>query len=215
MPSKRTYGDVCGVARALDLVGERWTLMIVRELLLGPKRFTDLRSGLPHVGPDVLTQRLKDMDAAGLVRRRTLPPPAAAKVYELTDLGRRLEPVIMALGDFGSVLTIPEDCPMQMSFDSHILSLRTLFRPELATDMRVQLWLDDQPFAAVVAQGAFTIDRGELEDPDVTIEGPAGELIGVAHGRMALADSTLRISGDVALGRRFTTLFPLPEPVLA
>src|ERR671938_339582 len=87
MPSKRTYGDVCGVARALDLVGERWTLMVVRELLLGPKRFTDLRAGLPHVGPDVLTQRLKDMDAAGLVRRRTLPPPAAAKVYELTTLG--------------------------------------------------------------------------------------------------------------------------------
>ncbi|MEA2125443.1 MAG: hypothetical protein QOI80_2225 [Solirubrobacteraceae bacterium] len=218
MPSKRTYGDVCGVARALDLVGERWTLMIVRELLLGPKRFTDLRTGLPHVGPDVLTQRLKDLDAAGLARRRTLPPPVSAKVYELTELGRRLEPVVMALGDFGSRLPVPEG-EMCMSFDSHILSLRTLFSPLLADgfDARVQLVLADQPFAAVVADGTFRIDRGELTDPDATIEGDPGTLIGVAHGRVALDEALeaglLRLSGDEAAATRFTTLFPLPEPV--
>jgi DNA-binding HxlR family transcriptional regulator len=217
MPSKRTYGDVCGVARALDLVGERWTLMIVRELLLSPKRFTDLRAGLPHVGPDVLTQRLKDMDAAGLVRRRTLPPPAAAKVYELTALGRRLEPVVMALGDFGSHLPVPEG-ELCMSFDSHILSLRTLFRGP-ARDMRVQLILDDQPFAATVHHGDFDIERGELQDPDATIEGDPGVLIGVAHGRIplgeALRDGALRFSGDTAAAEHFTTLFPLPEPIPA
>jgi DNA-binding HxlR family transcriptional regulator len=217
MPSKRTYGDVCGVARALDLVGERWTLMIVRELLLGPKRFTDLRTGLPHVGPDVLTQRLKDLDAAGLIRRKTLPPPAAAKVYELTALGRKLEPVVMALGDFGSHLPVP-DGELSMSFDSHILSLRTLFRGP-AHDMRVQLVLDDQPFAATVARGHFDIERGELEHPDATIEGDPGVLIGVAHGRIpldeALRDGSLRFSGDTDVAAEFTRLFPLPEPVPA
>jgi DNA-binding HxlR family transcriptional regulator len=213
MPSKRTYGDVCGVARALDLVGERWTLMIVRELLLGPKRFTDLRAGLPHVGPDVLTQRLRDLDAAGVIRRRTLPPPAAAKVYELTPLGRHLEPVIMALGDFGSHLPVPEG-ELCMSFDSHILSLRTLFRGP-ARDMRVQLILDEQPFAAVIERGNFHIERGELDNPDATIEGEAGVLIGVAHGRVPFEECGLEIEGDTDVARRFLTLFPLPDPVPA
>jgi DNA-binding HxlR family transcriptional regulator len=215
MPSKRTYGDVCGVARALDLVGERWTLMIVRELLLGPKRFTDLRAGLPSLGPDVLAQRLKDLDGAGLARRRTLPPPYSAKVYELTELGRRLEPVVMALGDFGSHLPVPTEGELRMSFDSHILSLRTLFRPSPGFSARVQLVLDDQPFAATVDDDEFHIERGEHAQADATITGDPGVLIGVAHGRMplaeALASGALRFDGDTDAAERFTTLFPLPE----
>ena len=98
MGSKRTYGDACGIARALDVLGERWALMIVRELLLGPKRFTDLKAGLPHVSPNVLAQRLRDLEAIGVVRHHKLPPPAASQVYELTDWGTQLESVIMALG---------------------------------------------------------------------------------------------------------------------
>ena len=89
MAGRRTYGDRCGIARALDLVGERWALLIVRELLLGPKRFTDLRAGLPHVSPDVLAQRLRELEQAEVLRRGTLPPPAASRIYELTDRGRR------------------------------------------------------------------------------------------------------------------------------
>jgi DNA-binding HxlR family transcriptional regulator len=213
MATNRRYPDGCAIATALDYVGERWALLIVRELLLGPKRFTDLRAGLPHVGPDVLTQRLKDLDATGVIRRRTLPPPAAAKVYELTPLGRHLEPVIMALGDFGSHLPVPEG-ELCMSFDSHILSLRTLFRGP-ARDMRIQLILDAHPFAAVIERGAFHIERGELDDPDATIEGDPGVLIGVAHGRLAFEGSGLEIDGDAALARQFLTLFPLPDPVPA
>ena len=83
----RTYGEACGIPRALDVVGERWALMIVRELVLGPKRFTDLRTGLPHASPNVLSQRLRELEQAGVVRRRKLPPPAASQVYELTDWG--------------------------------------------------------------------------------------------------------------------------------
>ena len=103
------YGDRCGVARALDIVGERWALLVVRELLLGPKRFTDLRAGLPHVGPDILAQRLRELEASGIVRRGTLPPPAGSRIYELTERGRQLEPVVLALGRFGSVAPFPRE----------------------------------------------------------------------------------------------------------
>src|SRR4051794_31511717 len=102
MATSRTYGDRCGVARALDVVGERWALLVVRELLLGAKRFTDLRGGLPRVSPDVLAQRLRELEDAGIVQRRTLPPPAASKVYELTPRGAELEPVVIALGRWGA-----------------------------------------------------------------------------------------------------------------
>lgn len=213
MASKRTYGDVCGVARALDLVGERWSLMIVRELLLGPKRFTDLRTGLPALGPDVLAQRLRDLDAGGVVEKRVLPPPGAAKVYTLTDLGRRLEPVVMALGAFGAHLPIADDCPMRMSFDSHVLSLRTLFAADRADrDLRVQLVLDERPFDAAVRGGAFTIAPGEADAPDATISGSPMALLDVCHGRTPFHDAELAITGDERAARRFLSLFPLPQP---
>src|SRR4051812_7963315 len=111
MAAKRTYGDRCGVARALDVVGERWALLVVRELLLGPKRFTDLRAGLPHVSPDVLAQRLRQLEQADVVRRGTLPPPAGSRIYELTERGRRLEPVVLELGRWGSLGPLPEGTP--------------------------------------------------------------------------------------------------------
>src|SRR3954452_5144800 len=102
MAGTRSYDDACGIARALDVIGERWALLVVRELVFGPKRFTDLQAGLRRVSPDVLAQRLRDLEAAGVVARRTLPPPAASRVYELTDRGRELEPVLRALGRWGS-----------------------------------------------------------------------------------------------------------------
>src|SRR5215204_4140654 len=90
MATMRTYDDGCAAAHALDLIGERWALLVVRELLLGPKRFTDLRAGLPNASPNVLAQRLRELEAAGIVRRRKLPPPAASRVYELTEWGQDL-----------------------------------------------------------------------------------------------------------------------------
>ena len=98
----RTYGDGCGIAHGLDLLGERWALLVVRELLLGPKRFTDLREGLPNVSPNVLSQRLKELEHAGVLQRRVLPPPAASTVYELTDWGRELDAVVVQLGRWGA-----------------------------------------------------------------------------------------------------------------
>ena len=107
MATMRTYGDRCGVARALDVIGERWALLVVRELVLGPKRFSDLRAGLRGVAPDVLSQRLRELEAAGVLRRTTLPPPGGARVYELTEWGQELEPLVIGLGRVGEPGAVP------------------------------------------------------------------------------------------------------------
>jgi DNA-binding HxlR family transcriptional regulator/putative sterol carrier protein len=218
MASKRTYGDACGVARALDVVGERWALMIVRELLLGPKRFTDLRVGLPGVSPDVLAQRLRELEQADVVARRKLPPPAAAQVYELTAKGRALETVIMELGRWGGANAYEPLPDMGMSLDSHVISLQALFAPALAEGLRarVDLRLGDQRFKAEVADGAFTVVRGAHAEPDATITAEAGDFLALVRGVLdldaALAAGRVTIDGDVDLVRRFLTLFPLPAP---
>ncbi|MDQ3719893.1 MAG: winged helix-turn-helix transcriptional regulator [Actinomycetota bacterium] len=217
MAGKRTYGEACGIPRALDRVGERWALMIVRELLLGPKRFTDLRTGLPHLSPDVLSQRLRDLEEAGVLTRRKLPPPAASQVYELTEWGAELEPVVIALGRWGARAPMaPEG--LGMSFDSHILSLRTLFEPALAEgfDATLELRLGDLPFRAEVTDGGFKVEPGEAPSADIVIETDAGTLIALVHGRRELAEAQeagdVEIEGDREAVSRFLGLFPLPEP---
>ncbi len=215
---KRTYGDACGIARALDVVGERWALMVVRELLLGPKRFTDLRTGLPHVSPDVLAQRLRELETASVLRKRKLPPPAASQVYELTPKGHALEPVLIALGRWGGSEAAPPSQDMDMSLDSHLLSVRTLFSPELAGDLKltVAMELDGQPFFATVAGAAIVAERGEAVDPDVSIAGPRSSLIELIRGMRSLdqvlAAGDLELRGDRAGFERFIELFPLPAP---
>ncbi|HEU4702101.1 MAG TPA: winged helix-turn-helix transcriptional regulator [Conexibacter sp.] len=222
MGAKRSYGDACGIARALDVVGERWALMVVRELLLGPKRFTDLRAGLPHVSPDVLAQRLRDLEQVGLVHHRRLPPPYGSQVYELTASGRALEPTLMELGRWGGAYAPPPRDEMCMSLDAHILSLRTLFDAERAGDFaaRVELRLGGETFQVDVAGGTIETARGEGARPDAVIEAdPPMTLLEVLHGQRRLADAlsagTIRISGDTRAARRFMTLFPLPQPAAA
>lgn len=218
MGSKRTYNDACGIARALDVVGERWALMVVRELLLGPKRFTDIRAGLPHVSPDVLAQRLRDLEEAGLVLHRKLPPPVAVKVYELTARGTALEPVLIELGRWGGANAPPPCEGMCMSVDAHVLSLRTLFDPQRAGDFaaRVELRLGEDRFRVEIADGHVEAGRGELPDADVVVETDPATLIAVLHGHRPLDDALdagdMRFAGDARAGRRFSGLFPLPAP---
>src|ERR687893_251309 len=150
----RTYGDGCGIAHALDLLGERWALLVVRELLLGPKRFTDLRDGLPNASPNVLAQRLRELEQAGVVRRRKLPLPAASRVYELTDWGMELEPVIVRLGRWGArSASKPRDAALGV--DSLILSCRTMFDPRAAEGLTAsyEMRLGGDRFPAKVAAG--------------------------------------------------------------
>jgi DNA-binding HxlR family transcriptional regulator len=216
--AKRTYGDACGVSRALDLVGERWALLVVREQLLGPKRFTDIREGLPHLSPDVLAQRLRELEHAGLVRRRKLPPPAASQVYELTPRGAALEPVLIALGRWGGANAPPPPDGVAMSLESHIVSLRTLFDPHLAGDFRatLELRLGEHRFRADVADGLIDVRRGEAAHADATIATDPGTLLALVHGRRELADALrtgdVEIEGDEAAVMRFLGLFPLPAP---
>ena len=202
----RTYGDRCGVARALDLVGERWALLVVRELLLGPKRFTDLRAGLPQVGPDVLSQRLRELEGAGIVARRTLDPPASAKVYALTSRGAQLEPVILELGRFGSVAPFPDGDPA-FGPDALALALKTLYEPGGAPTT-VTLRLAGQDFRVRTGDGPLVLARGAADAPDATIEAEPGPLAAVLwHG----ADPAgIAISGDRRAAARFLKRFPLP-----
>jgi DNA-binding HxlR family transcriptional regulator len=217
MAGKRTYGDACGVARALDRVGERWALMVVRELLLGAKRFTDLRAGLPHVSADVLAQRLRELEEAGVARRRRLPPPLAVQVYELTDWGRELGPVVMALGAWGARAPLAP-AEVGMSVDSHALVMRTLFDPERAGDFaaRLELRLAGQPFRAEVCDGRIDVEHGELPDADATAGMEPQTLVALLRGERAwdevVAAGDVAVEGDAALVARFLTLFRLPEP---
>ncbi len=213
----RTYGDLCGIARALDVVGERWALLVVRELILGPKRFTDLRGGLPHVGPDVLAQRLRELEAAGVLQRRTLAPPAGSRVYELTERGRALEPVLIELGRWGTFAPVPAGDP-RLGVDSTMIALRTLFDAGVAGDLVAlfELRLGDQVFRAEVADGEFNLSRGEAPGAEATITSDPMTLAGVLWQGFPVRDAEraggLALEGDRRATARFLTLFPLPEP---
>ena len=172
----RTYGDGCGIAHALDVIGERWALLVVRELLLGPKRFTDLRAGLPNASPNVLSQRLRELEQAGVVERRKLPPPAASSVYELTTWGHELKPILLAAGSWA--LRSPSfDVDAPVGTDSVILGLATFFdpderssRPTAGTrDTVAAITRDDvAAFHAreVSPVGATLVLAGDLDDVD-------------------------------------------------
>jgi DNA-binding HxlR family transcriptional regulator len=209
---KRNYGDSCGIARALDLVGERWTLLVVRELVLGPKRFTDLRAGLPGVSADVLSQRLRELEAAGVVGRRTLPPPAAVRVYELTDWGRQLEPALHALGRWGSQAALPAQAP-PLSADAAVVALQTMFDPPGAGDLDAtyELRLGDRPFALRIADGRLHARQGTVGGPAATIDTDPGTLVSVLwHDRAledAIAAGSLTIAGDRRLAERLLGSF--------
>jgi DNA-binding HxlR family transcriptional regulator len=217
MATTRTYGDACGIPRALDRIGERWALMVVRELMLGPKRFTDLRTGLPHISPDVLAQRLRGLERAGVVRRRVLAPPAGSRVYELTDRGLELEPVILALGRWGSGAPFPPG-DAKLGPDSTVIALMAVFDPSAADGLSAsyELRLGEDRFRARVAGGRIELARGGAEEPDATIETDPETLSAVLwQGRpLAEAERTrdVRIEGSRRAATRFLGLFALPEP---
>ncbi|MGH2500363.1 MAG: winged helix-turn-helix transcriptional regulator [Candidatus Limnocylindria bacterium] len=215
MTTKRSYGDLCGIARALDVVGERWALLVVRELTLGPKRFTDLRAGLPQVGPDVLAQRLRELEQSGVVQRRTLAPPAGSRVYELTERGRALEPVLIELGRWGTFAPVPPGDP-RLGVDSTMIALKTLFDGEAAGGMEAtyELRLGDQTFRAAVGDGRLELERGEAPSPVAVIASDPGTLAEVLWQGRPLADAQrsgdARVEGDRRAAARFLKLFPLP-----
>lgn len=210
MKVKRGYKDGCAAAHGFALIGERWALLVVRELLLGPKRFTDLRDALPGISPNVLTQRLEELERTWILKRRKLPPPAAAWVYELTEWGLELEPVVMALGRWAARSPfLPQG---RLTVDSLILSFRTMFAGE-GLSATIELRIGEERFRAVISRGKMELVRGSAEEPDAIIEGDAAALAEVVYG--GASKSRLKIEGDKAIARRFLASFPLPEKASA
>ena len=215
---KRTYNDLCGLSHALELVGERWAILILRELSYGPKRFTDIRSGLPAASPNVLSQRLRDLEGHGIVSRRTLAPPAASKVYELTEWGKELEPTLRSLGSWAARSPHFPDSG-HFSPSSLAMNLETMFLPAQAAglDLNLSLKLGDESFRLRIANSSFEIERGEAEDADAAIETDPMTLIGILyHGaELSAAEEAgaLRIEGDRDAAAQLPRLFELPEPV--
>jgi DNA-binding HxlR family transcriptional regulator len=217
MAGKRSYGDPCGIARALDVVGERWALLVVRELVLGPKRFTDLRAHLPGIATDILAQRLRQLEHAGVLRATALPAPASGRAYELTDRGRDLEPVLHALGRWGSREGF-EGVTHDMSVDAFAVALSTVFDPARADgiDTTLAVIIDGDSLVAEVSDRTLTIRRGRAEQPDARIESSVATLREVLwRGRSltaAEADGSVLVGGLRTVVRRFLKLFPPPVP---
>lgn len=217
MATKRTYGDRCGIARALDIVGERWALLVVRELLIGPKRFTDLRRGLPRVGPDILSERLRELERSGVVHKRRLDPPASGQVYELTERGRGLEPVVLALGRWGSGAPVPsEDAPLGP--DAMMIALKTMFDPAAAGDVDsiYAIRLGEDAYSVRVAGGQLAIDRGAPVKPDAAVSTDPATLAQVLWHGVSLPAAEqrgeLQLDGSRAAFRRLLKLFAAPAP---
>jgi len=217
-PSRRCYEDACGTAHALDLVGERWALLVIRELMLGPKRFGDLRADLPGISANVLTQRLEGLEAAGLVVRRRLPPPASVQVYELTPWGYESEPIFQALGRWAA-RSPRHDPSLPLSAVSLFLSFRTMLDPARARgiDARIGFRIGAETFLARLAEGRIEIARGGLDEVDLVFAGTAPAIAAAVYGGQPLAAlearGALTVEGDRALAERFVTLFPLPPKV--
>ncbi len=212
---KRRYDDACGTAHGLELIGDRWALLVLRELLLGPKRFTDLRSDLPGISANVLTQRLEGLEAVGVLRRRKLPPPANAQVYELTPWGYEAEPIIQTLGRW-AVRSPGHDPTMRISPTSIMLSFKTWFDPVRTGDFRATIGfrLGSEGFVARFGDGTFVVDRAEPIAVDVLFEGDPSALGGAVYNKVPFEDlekdGLLRVRGDLEVARRFTSLFDLP-----
>jgi DNA-binding HxlR family transcriptional regulator len=168
MPTSRSYGDACGIARALDVVGERWALLVVRELLLGPQRFSDLRRALPGASSNLVADRLRELEGHGVLARRKLAPPAGSQVYELTGRGRELEPIVLALGGWGLHFPMPQE-PATLSATSVLLFLRGSVRPDPAVTATYRLELDDRLWTVRISAARVLVEPGEPARADASL----------------------------------------------
>jgi DNA-binding HxlR family transcriptional regulator len=218
MPGRRSYDDPCGIARGLNAVGERWALLVVRELLFGPKRFTDLHRGLPAASQNVLSQRLRELEETGVVRRRRLGPPAATWVYELTEWGRDLEPVLFHLARWGS--RGPMASGNELSADALMFALKTSFDEDAAGDLNgtYEIRLGDDRFRAAITDGRLDLTRGTAERPAAVLDTDAGTLRSLVFGGHdiagAIRDGALKVEGDERAAARFVAIFPRPIPAV-
>ena len=210
--AKRAYGQFCGLARALEIVGERWALLIIRDLMVGPHRYTDLRQGLPRIPTNILSDRLRELEEAGVVQRRILPRPSGSVVYELTEYGKELEDAVLQLGRWGAK-SLGEPGPDDIvTVDSLIIAMRTTFRAEAAEnlDATFELRLGDIVLHIVVAYGSLQVAEGPLPNADLVIEtGPAIKALmsGEVTPEEAIASGAVHLKGDRKLLTKFAEVF--------
>jgi DNA-binding HxlR family transcriptional regulator/putative sterol carrier protein len=215
----KEYRQFCGLARAMELVGGRWTLLIVRDLLGGPKRFTDLREGLPGIPTNVLSDRLRQLEEAGIIRRAVLPRPASGVAYELTEYGAQLEQAVVTLGVWGARSMGPLREDEHVSVHALALGLRGMFVPEEAKglDCSYEIRFEHGSLQVAVHRGALSFD--EDGDPDVVIETAPDVLHGLLTGQVGLDDAVAtgatRVEGDREQARRFFQMFRIGAPVAA
>jgi len=211
----RSYGDGCAVAHGMELIGERWALLVVRELLLGPKRYRDLHRGLPGVSHNVLSQRLREMEANGLLRRVRLGPPVSSWVYELTEWGQQIEPVVLELGRWAG-RSSRLDREAGLSPDALVLHMRSRVNASHTGELQASydLGLGEDRFALVVADGTLTVDRQPLPHPDAAIETDTTTLAGLLRRHLDLgtarADGSLHMTGDTTVVERLLDICVLP-----
>jgi DNA-binding HxlR family transcriptional regulator len=208
----KTYDDACGLAHALELIGERWALLVLRELMMGPRRFSELKADLPGISANVLTQRLTELERRGLVRKTRLPPPASVQVYEATQWGMDARPLMGQLGKWAARSPL-HDPTLPISHVSAMLSLETMIDPDRAKEMKARIGfrMGDVDYVGNLADGRLEIERGDTAGSDVIFSAQPAALVGVVYGGAPL--ETIGVEGDHSLARRFITLFPLPPKV--
>jgi DNA-binding HxlR family transcriptional regulator len=213
----RSYNQYCGLAYALDIVGERWTLLIIRELVAGPRRFKDLLDGLPGVSTNLLAERLKSLAEQGILLQRTLPPPAGSTVYELTPLGRSLEPILLELGKWGSQF-VPPSCQDAhlLRLGSYALTFKTFFRPQAAQgiDEIYELHIGHEILQVQVKDGELAVQQGQALKPDVVVHTDMPTLMQLLPGQLqpqaAIAQGRVCIEGDDSALDRLLQMCGLP-----
>ncbi|MFC9331291.1 winged helix-turn-helix transcriptional regulator [Kitasatospora sp. NPDC057015] len=216
---QRTYNQYCATARTLDLVGERWTLLLIRELLTGPKRYGDLQASLRGLGTGLLAARLKHLEREGLAHRVVLPPPARTPAYALTEAGRELGPAILQLARWGLKWALGERRQDETFHPGWaVLGLQACFDPEAAAGLRAvyEFRVDDEVFHARIDGGAVEALHGPAQQPDATVTIGQEAFLRLTDQSLTLAQAietgTASASGDPEALRRLSGLFRLPSP---
>ena len=214
---RRSYDQYCAVARGLDVIGERWTLLIVRDMLLGPKRYKDLLEGLPGIGTNLLADRLHEMERLGLIERAVLPPPAGSAVYQLTDAGAALEPALMALGRWGARFLPggPRKTDILVP-RAYFVAIRAAFRPEQAVGLRETYEFrigDLGVFEVRVEDGRCSTAERQASHPDAVfsmgVDTLNALLFQMVKPEQAVSSGKVRVKGDPAALERFIKIFAL------
>jgi DNA-binding HxlR family transcriptional regulator len=204
----RPYGQFCALAKALDVVGDRWTLLIVRELFtLGPCRYTDIRNGLPGIATNLLAERLRDLEQAGVIWREDAPPPVATTLFHLTDRGRDLEPVLRAVGMWGAPMlaAASDEDAFQTHWLKYPLEVRLADHEPDRPPATIQVNTGDEPLVVEVADGIVRTRMGTHEHADAVLSGPHRAVLGCLAGRLTLAEARkagLVVEGDASLVTR-------------